>query len=121
MWLGGKTFPETGDHGLRWSDQWATPSSVRISTKISLTGKMIVYAQGQTGGRPITLEGWLTQAEFQDMQTLYNNPGQDYLLVFDSGQRFQNVVILSIESKAVLNKKDPVFINLIIKMMTVTA
>lgn len=98
------------------------PNPMRISQKISITGKTTVYAQSQSGGRTITLEGWLTQDEFSNLEILYSAPGQDYALIFETGQQFQNVVIISIESSAVLDKNNnPNWIKVTAKLMTVAA
>lgn len=117
MWLGGKTFSESR---FRWLNQWIMPHPVRVSEKVSIAGKTIVFAQAQQGGREIILAGWLTQAEYQEFLDLYEQTGQDFTLIFDSGIQFQNVVIMSVESNAVLGKQDPNWINLIANLKTVT-
>lgn len=116
MWLGGKTFPN--ERFLRWSNRW-TPAPVRMSTKVGITGKTIVFGQAQVGGREIILKGWLTQDEWNNLNDLYAAAGQDYALIFDSGEQFQHVVIMSIESRAVLDRIDPRFIEVTITLLTV--
>lgn len=118
MWLGGKIFPD--EKRLRWANRWE-PEPVRIEKKITISGKVLVYGQAQTGGKEIILKGWLTPEEYNNLRALHREAGQYYTLIFDSGEVFPNVVIMNIDPRAVLDRTAPNFIDVTITLLTVAS
>ena len=69
---------------LQWTDQHKY-SPVAQTVKRTLGGGSVVYSQGLTLGRPITLEaladtGWITKAMLDTLEDLAQNPGAVYNL-----------------------------------------
>lgn len=71
---------------LQWTDRYAfTPVAQEV--KRTLGGVPVVFSQGLTGGRPVTLEateetGWLTYSMLQSVIAMASVPGAVYTLDF---------------------------------------
>ena len=77
---------------MHWTDEW-TYTQVAQESARTLGGRLKIYSQALTKGRPITLEavddqGWLTKTQVSSIQGLAEVAGATYVLVIDA-QTFQ--------------------------------